>query len=94
MIGDVLKQKRQERGVTQVQLAELIHSKQSEIARWETNRIKPSLSNIRKICDALEISIDMVLTISELQTELIEAVKEISDAGVLKQLLELTRKEI
>lgn len=50
------------RGLTQEQLAELVGTKQSSIARLEQGKTPPSLSFLRKVADALGARVEVQLT--------------------------------
>ena len=49
-----------EKGITQKQLAELIGTQQSSIARFESGSYNPSLAFAQKIADAIGIKIVVV----------------------------------
>lgn len=53
-----LREIRKHRGITQVQLAEIIGVEQSTISQWETGRAQPSLKIAAKIAAALGCKID------------------------------------
>lgn len=50
------------RGLTQEQLAEMVGTKQSSIARLEQGKTPPSLSFLRKVADALGARVEVQLT--------------------------------
>jgi transcriptional regulator with XRE-family HTH domain len=50
------------RGLTQEQLAELVGTKQSSIARLEQGKAPPSLSFLRKVANALDARVEVRLT--------------------------------
>ena len=53
-----LREIRKHRGITQVQLAEIIGVEQSTISQWETGRAQPSLKIAVKIANALGCKVD------------------------------------
>lgn len=53
-----LREIRKHRGITQVQLAEIIGVEQSTISQWETGRSQPSLKIAVKIANALGCKVD------------------------------------
>jgi transcriptional regulator with XRE-family HTH domain len=61
MFGDLLKQVRTSKKISQVQLAESINVRQKDISRWECGEREPSLCNLRKLCKALNVSADVLL---------------------------------
>ena len=60
-----LKQARQNKGLTQVQLAESLGLTQTSYQRMETGRHDLKMSTIYAICKTLEISSDWLLGLSE-----------------------------
>ena len=63
-IGENIKRARQERGMTQAQLAEAIEITQKDVSRWENGSRKPSLEKFVQICKALGASSDDILEIN------------------------------
>ena len=62
---DILKDERTKRGIKQTELAEKIGVKQKDISRWETGERTPNIENLKKICQALEVSADVMLGIKK-----------------------------
>lgn len=63
--GVRLKQARQSKGLTQIELAEILGISQTSYQRMETGVHDMKMSSIYKICKALEISSDWLLGLSE-----------------------------
>lgn len=62
MIGEKIKEIREEKGMTQYRLSQLTGINRSTIKRYEENYIKKiSLENLIKICNALEVDIKEIL---------------------------------
>ena len=62
MIGEKIKEIREEKGITQYRLSQLTGINRSTIKRYEENYIKKiSLENLIKICNALEVDIKEIL---------------------------------
>jgi transcriptional regulator with XRE-family HTH domain len=58
MIGNKIKEIREEKGISQYRLAQLTGINRSTIKRYEENSIKKiSLDNLIKICNALGVDI-------------------------------------
>lgn len=55
-IGCKMKEAREQRGLTQKQLADLIGASHNSISDWENNKNKPDLDTIGMICEVLDIS--------------------------------------
>ena len=58
IFSDRLKTLRKEKKLTQKELAEQIEIKQNSYSDWETGKNEPSLENLIKLADLLEVSID------------------------------------
>lgn len=63
MIGKILKELREEKEITQQQLADTIKISQSKIARYELNKSEPKASEIKKFCKFFNISADYLIGI-------------------------------
>lgn len=55
-IGCKMKEAREQRNLTQKQLADLIGASHNSISDWENNKNKPDLDTIGMICEVLDIS--------------------------------------
>lgn len=53
MLGDRIKELRNEKGITQQQLADLLTVAKSTIGMWENNKREPDIETIKKIADIL-----------------------------------------
>ena len=62
--GTFFKQKRQEKHLTQKQLASLLFVSESTISKWEKNVSHPDISLLPKICEILEVSEHELITAS------------------------------
>lgn len=56
-----LRETRNLRGLDQVDLGELANIPATSISHFELSKRKPSLDNLRKLADALQVSIDYLL---------------------------------
>lgn len=61
MLGEVLKELRTEKGLTQLQLANAIGVSQKAIDYWERGVNEPKASYIVALCDYFQISADVLL---------------------------------
>ena len=55
---ETLKMLRKKKGLTQQKLAEILGIKQNSYSDWETGNNEPSLENLIKLADLLEVSLD------------------------------------
>ena len=53
--------KRQEKGLTQAQLAEMVGVKQSHISRWEKGTHQPNIESLLSLSVALECSVNELI---------------------------------
>ena len=60
-IGKRIKQLRQEIGLTQKQLAELVDKSPTAVASWEHGLSEPCVNDIRLLCSILDVSADYLL---------------------------------
>ena len=61
-IKDVIKKARKKKGLTQRKLAELLEIPYQQVQFWEYGKYKPSLSNISKLCDILDLKLDDIIS--------------------------------
>jgi transcriptional regulator with XRE-family HTH domain len=59
--GDRLRRTREEKGLNQADLAEKTGFQASAVSHFESGRRAPSFDNLRKLADALAVSIDYLL---------------------------------
>lgn len=56
-----LKELRLKKGLTQTELGKKIGIKQNSYSDWESGKNEPSLENLIKLADLLEVSVDLLL---------------------------------
>jgi transcriptional regulator with XRE-family HTH domain len=61
--GDRLKALRVRRLLTQGELAQRVGVERKAVNRWESNKTKPRLTNIRALCEALEVTPEVLLDV-------------------------------
>lgn len=59
--GDIIKQTRKQKGLTQVQLAEQSGVTSPTVARIERSDNSASFKKIQKVCECLELKADIVV---------------------------------
>ena len=95
-IGDVIKERRKEKGFTQSQLAELINVSSQAISKWETNSGMPDISQIVPLSVALGMTTDEILGNHDRRKELergwIDTLRQYGDMSI--ELLEFTNKAL
>lgn len=61
MIGELIKERREQAGLTQSQLAEQLGVEQPTVQRWESGARKPNMAMVAKIAGVLAIDVDDAL---------------------------------
>lgn len=56
-----IKELRKECGLTQKQLAKLVHKSETAVASWEQGLSEPCVNDIRKLCEIFKVSADYLL---------------------------------
>lgn len=57
----LIKQKRLERNLTQQQLSDLVHTKRSNIARYENGSREPDVKMLKRLAKALNCTVDKLI---------------------------------
>ena len=55
-LGEKIRSARKYNGITQKQLADLINVKHNSISDWESDKHKPDVDSLEKICDILDLN--------------------------------------
>lgn len=63
---NVFKELRKEKGLTQVQLANLLNLDQTTISKWELNKALPDVNTLCKLSSLFDVSTDYLLGLSYL----------------------------
>ena len=74
--GKFLAQLRKEKGLTQVQFAELLNVTDKAVSRWETGKNYPDISMFKEISEILDVSISELLEGKRMDQELLFSVSE------------------
>ncbi|MBE5738640.1 MAG: helix-turn-helix transcriptional regulator [Clostridiales bacterium] len=61
-LGGKISKYRKDRGITQKELAKLLHVSSQLISKWETNQATPGLDYILELCQIFEISIEQLVS--------------------------------
>lgn len=61
-IGKFIAQQRKEKGLTQLQLADLLSIRDKTVSKWERGRGLPDVSLMIPLCEVLDISVNDLLT--------------------------------
>lgn len=86
--SDIIKQRRKELGMTQVQLAEKLHVTNKAISKWETGDANPDISLLLPLSRALDISLDELLGNTENKnTTIVEEQLTVKTSDKIKYIL-------
>ena len=58
MLGQRIKELRKQSGMTQDDLADLLHVTRAAVSSWETGKRTPDIYMLRDIADVFEVSLD------------------------------------
>lgn len=67
-LGDTIRSKREERDMTQQELADLLHVTRQTVSRWESGSRCPDLILSKKIADTFGISLDELVSSSDVES--------------------------
>ena len=68
-VGKFIQERRKEKGLTQLELAEKLGVSNRTISKWETGRSLPDYSMFNDLCSELDISINELLSGEKLTKE-------------------------
>jgi transcriptional regulator with XRE-family HTH domain len=98
MRGDRLRQIRKIRGITQEELSERLGIGNRQIWRYENNKTVPDVNMLTKLADALDVSADYLLGLSDemdlrrpIPTEGLEPIFERLQVIMLESIMELAK---
>lgn len=87
-IGEIIKQARTQKGMTQEELAEKVGVKKSAVAKWENGRVSEiKRSNLKNLADALGLNPNQLL--DETEPNQYENQKPANDDGLTESQREL-----
>ena len=61
MLGDKIKVYRENKNMTQNEIAEILGVKASTISKYEAGTLEPNIESLKKLADLFEVSIDELL---------------------------------
>lgn len=92
MLGRFIAQRRKELNLTQRELAEALHVTDKAVSKWERGAGCPDISLLEPLAEALELSVDQLLTYQTAPTEP-EAAAEPVTSQAVQAVLDLTLEE-
>ena len=91
-IGRFITEKRKERNLTQMQLAEKLGITDRAVSKWETGKSLPDASIMLELCSILGITVNELLTGEELFMKNYDEMSERNLIGMVRQKEEADRK--
>lgn len=91
-IGRFITEKRKERNLTQMQLAEKLGITDRAVSKWETGKSLPDASIMLQLCSILGITVNELLTGEELFMKNYDEMSERNLIGMVRQKEEADRK--
>ena len=84
----LIKQKRKELGLTQKELAKIVHTSQQAIARYETQKAEPSLEVLQALSEALGTPLSYFIdeNASDVEKEYVSLYRSLSNENKSKAL--------
>ncbi len=84
-IGDRIKKRRKELNLTQLQLAEKLNVTDRAVSKWEQNDGNPDFSILSTLAEALDVSLDYLITGKNYKSSNVEAedMYEAEDLGAI-----------
>ena len=76
MLNDRIKQLREAKNLTQVQLASKLSVTKQSVSNWENNYIQPSVEMVTAIADFFGVSVDYLLDRSQKQQICVEGLTD------------------
>ena len=80
-IGESIRNCRNNKGLSQIELADSIRCKSCQISQWETGRMFPSILSCITLADALEVSLDELVGRDVNKIKHIERITENENQG-------------
>lgn len=92
MLNQRIREVRQARGMSQVELAGLLGVTKQSVSNWENDNIQPSIEMLVKLAQTLSVSADYLLGLEGRQTLDVSGLSSAA-VGHLRLLVEDIRKE-
>lgn len=87
-LGDRLRRLRKSKGLNLNQLATLINSSPTAVAAWEEEKVNPSASSVRRLCQVTGVSADWLLGLADEELSLQSVQAKLAEALCELQALE------
>ena len=92
-IGTYIMHKRREKNLTQEQLAQQLGVSNKTISKWENGKCMPDYSIIRKLCDALHVTLPELMDGEDAAADSVRVYDDAQILDLLRRTQELERQK-
>ena len=84
MLGEKIKKSREEKKITQVEVAEVLGVKPSTISKYENGTLEPNIESLKKLAELFETSVDELLREDEFDVSKINVLETLREQKSMK----------
>lgn len=84
MLGEKIKKYREEKKITQVEVAEVLGVKPATISKYEAGTLEPNIQSLKKLAELFEISVDELLREDEFDVSKINILEVLKEQKSMK----------
>ena len=84
MLGEKIKKYREEKKMTQVEVADVLGVKPATISKYEAGILEPNIESLKKLAELLEVSVDELLKEDEFDVSKINVLKVLREQKEMK----------
>ena len=84
MLGEKIKKYREEKKITQVEVAEILGVKPATISKYEAGALEPNIESLKKLAELFEVSVDELLKEDEFDVSKINVLEVLREQKEMK----------
>lgn len=84
MLGEKIKKYREEKKMTQMEVAEVLEVKPATISKYEAGALEPNIESLKKLAELFEVSVDELLKENEFDVSKINVLKVLREQKEMK----------
>ena len=84
MLGEKIKKYREEKKMTQMEVAEVLEVKPATISKYEAGALEPNIESLKKLAELFEVSVDELLKEDEFDVSKINVLKVLREQKEMK----------
>ena len=84
MLGEKIKNYREEKKMTQMEVAEVLEVKPATISKYEAGALEPNIESLKKLAELFEVSVDELLKENEFDVSKINVLKVLREQKEMK----------